>query len=218
MIGWLQGRVAEPWQQANRCGVLLLCQGVGYELLLSPRHWQQLPPSGEELALHVHLSVREDGWVLYGFPDRLERDLFRELVAVSGVGPQMALALLGTLTASDLAGAIVRGDLRTLVRAPGVGRRTAERLSVELRSKLKERFAELLEGPLPDLEVPLPDGASLPLAAGVEEVQLTLEALGYEVLEIHRALRAVAAEGSLGSDDTDAWIRDCLRWLSSSAA
>jgi Holliday junction DNA helicase RuvA len=99
-----------------------------------------------------------------------------------------------------------------------VGRRTAERLSVELRGRLKERFTELLEGPLPDEEAALPDGASLPLAAGVEEVQLTLEALGYEALEIHRALRAVAAAGSPGADDTDAWIRDCLRWLSSPAA
>ena len=217
MIGWLQGQVAEPWQQANRCGLLLLCQGVGYELLITPRHWQQLPPAGSELALHVHLSVREDGWQLYGFPDRQERDLFRELVAVSGVGPQMALALLGCLDAAALVAAVVRGDLRALVRAPGVGRRTAERLSVELRSRLQERFAELLEGPLPDLEA-LPDGAALPAAAGAREVEITLTALGYEGLEIHRALRAVAAEGLAAGDDTEGWIRECLRWLSRSAA
>ena len=217
MIGWLQGQVAEPWQQANRCGLLLLCQGVGYELLITPRHWQQLPPSGSDLALHVHLSVREDGWQLYGFPDRLERDLFRELVAVSGVGPQMALALLGCLDAPALVAAVVRGDLRSLVRAPGVGRRTAERLAVELRSRLQERFAELLEGPLPDPEA-LPDGAALPAAAGAQEVEATLGALGYEALEIHRALRAVAADGLAAGEDTDAWIRECLRWLSRSAA
>lgn len=217
MIGWLQGRVAEPWQQANRCGLLLLCQGVGYELLLTPRHWQQLPPAGSELALHVHLSVREDGWQLYGFPDRLERDLFRELVAVSGVGPQMALALLGCLDAPALVAAVVRGDLRALVRAPGVGRRTAERLSVELRSRLQERFAELLEGPAPDLGE-LPHGDALPGASGAQEVEITLSALGYEGLEIHRALRAVAAEGLATGDDTEAWIRECLRWLSRAAA
>ena len=217
MIGWLQGQVAEPWQQANRCGLLLLCHGVGYELLLTPRHWQQLPPAGSELALHVHLSVREDGWQLYGFPDRLERDLFRELVAVSGVGPQMALALLGCLDAPALVAAVVRGDLRALVRAPGVGRRTAERLAVELRSRLQERFAELLEGPMPSPEK-LPDGAALPAASGAQEVEATLGALGYEALEIHRALRAVAAEGLAAAEDTDTWIRECLRWLSRSAA
>lgn len=217
MIGWLQGQVADPWQQGNRCGLLLLCQGVGYELLLTPRHFQQLPPRGSELAVHVHLSVREDGWQLYGFPDRQERDLFRELVAVSGVGPQMALALLGCLDAAALVAAVVRGDLRSLVRAPGVGRRTAERLSVELRSRLQERFAELLEGPVPSLE-DLPDAAALPAAEGAQEVEITLSALGYEGLEIHRALRAVAAEGLAAGGDTDTWIRECLRWLSRTAA
>ena len=207
MIGWLQGKVADPWQQANRCGLLLLCQGVGYELLLTSRHWQRLPPIGSDLTLYVHLSVREDGWQLYGFPDRQERELFRELVAVSGVGPQMALALLGCHDAAALVSAVVRGDLRSLVRAPGVGRRTAERLSVELRSRLQERFADLLEGSLPGPEE-LPDGTALPAADGAQEVEITLSALGYEGLEIHRALRAVAAEGLATGDDTDAWIRE----------
>ena len=217
MIGWLQGRIAEPWQQANRCGVLLICQGVGYELQLTLRHWQRLPPAGSELQLHVHLNVREDGWVLFGFPDRGERELFRELVAVSGVGPQLALALLGNLSAPDLVAAVVRGDLRALMAAPGVGRRTAERLSVELRARLQERFAALLEGPLPADEE-LPQGAALPTDEGAQEVRLTLSALGYEELEIQRALRAVAAAGSPPGDDTEAWIRDCLRWLSQAAA
>jgi Holliday junction DNA helicase RuvA len=217
MIGWLQGRVADPWQQANRCGLLLLCQGVGYELLLTPRHWQRLPPSGSELSLYVHLSVREDGWQLYGFPDRPERDLFRELVGVSGVGPQMALALLGCHDAPTLVSAVVRGDLRALVQAPGVGRRTAERLAVELRGRLQERFVDLLEGPPPGLEE-LPDGTAMPAAEGAREVENTLSALGYEGLEIHRALRAVAAEGLAVGEDTDGWIRECLRWLSRTAA
>jgi len=217
MIGWLQGRVAEAWQQGHRCGLLLLCQGVGYELLITPRHLRLLPAQGEELAVSVHLSVRDDGWVLYGFPDRLERDLFRELVAVSGVGPQMGLGLLGSLGPSELVQAIVVADLRRLVQAPGVGRRTAERLSVELRERLQLRFAALLPGgaaPLEDLD----RLDALPAAAGREEVQLTLSALGYELLEIQRALRAVAAEGRADAEDTEAWIRECLRWLSRGAA
>ncbi|MFM7313331.1 MAG: Holliday junction branch migration protein RuvA [Cyanobium sp.] len=217
MIGWLQGRVAEPWQQPNRCGVLLVCQGVGYELQLTPRHWQRLPETGGELAVHVHLIVREDGWVLYGFPDRQERELFRELVAVSGVGPQMGMALLGSLSAPELVAAVVRGDLRALTRAPGVGRRTAERLAVELRTRLTERFADLLEGHHPGPEA-LPDGSALPSARGAEEVRITLVALGYEEMEIQRALRAVAAEGLPADADADAWIRECLRWLSRPAA
>ena len=217
MIGWLQGQLAEPWQQANRCGALLICQGVGYELQFSPRHWRALPQVGAELALHVHHSIREDGWTLYGFPLRHERDLFRELVAVSGVGPQMALGLLGIMTAEVLVRAIVQADLRRLAEAPGVGKRTAERLSVELRSRLQERFCSLVE--LPQSFDDLLDGAvNLPQGAGRDDVQITLGALGYEPLEIQRALRAVAAQGLTAAADGDEWIGECLRWLSRSAA
>ena len=217
MIGWLQGQLAEPWQQANRYGALLICQGVGYELQFSPRHWRQLPPVGVELALHIHHSIREDGWSLYGFPLRHERDLFRELVAVSGVGPQMALGLLGTMTPEELVRAIIQADLRRLAEAPGVGKRTAERLSVELRSRLKDRFCALVAMPesFDDL---LDADTSLPEGAGRDDVQITLGALGYEPLEIHRALRAVAAQGLTAADQGDDWIRECLRWLSRAAA
>ncbi|MFY8148188.1 MAG: Holliday junction branch migration protein RuvA [Prochlorococcaceae cyanobacterium] len=230
MIGWLQGQVSDPWQQGPRCGLLLVCQGVGYEVQLSQRHWQQLPAAGASLALHIHQAIREDGWTLYGFPERLERDLFRELVAVSGVGPQMALGLFAAHSAGELARAIVQADLRSLSRAPGVGKRTAERLAVELRSRLQERFAVLLEGlPVaweetgPTRGEPAADTAAV-LAEGRAEVEQTLEALGYEGLEIHRALRAVTASGALeedlaaGRSGADALLAACLRWLSRPAA
>jgi len=220
MIGWLQGQIAEPWQQANRCGVLLVCQGVGYEVQLSLRHWKDLPPQGSDLTLHVHHSVRDDGWTLFGFAARHERDLFRELVAVSGIGPQMALALLGTHATDQLVRAIVHGDLRSLTQAPGVGKRTAERLSVELRQRLQERFRGVVDTlPLDDLDLAGGDGSGTPPGGDCrEEVQITLAALGYEPLEIHRALRAVAAQGLGAGADADDWIRDCLRWLSRPAA
>ena len=217
MIGWLEGRLAEPWQQANRCGALLICQGVGYEVQFTLRQWQRLPEPGSDLGLHVHHSIRDDGWTLYGFLTRQERDLFRELVAVSGVGPQMALGLLGALEVPDLVRAIVHGDLRSLCLAPGVGKRTAERLSVELRRRLQERYAGLVD-PLDDEESPgeaTPGGPSAPCR---EEVQMTLVALGYEPLEIHRALRAVAAAGVDASATADDWIRESLRWLSRAVA
>ncbi len=210
MIGWLQGTLADPWQQDKRCGLLLLVQGVGYELLVSQRQWQALPPAGQPLALHVHTQVREDAWTLYGFAERHERDLFRELVGVSGVGPQMALGLLGAMAGDELVRAIVQADLRRLTQAPGVGKRTAERLAVELRTRLQQRFLGQLEaGRESDLEL-----APLELDRdALDEVQLTLSALGYEALEIQRALRAAAATGLGGDADADAWIRSCLQWL-----
>jgi Holliday junction DNA helicase RuvA len=217
MIGWLQGRIGEPWREGNRCGVLLLCQGVGYEVQLNPRLWHRLPPQGGELTLHVHQSVRDDGWTLYGFDGRQERDLFRELVSVSGVGPQMALALLGTMESDELVRAIVQTDLRRLSQAPGVGKRTAERLSVELRLRLQARYADLVALALADPGEEVTSAGPIPEGDSREEICATLEALGYGTLEIHRALRAAA--GEVGADASpEEWIRACLLWLSRSAA
>jgi Holliday junction DNA helicase RuvA len=222
MIGWLQGELAEPWQQEKRQGLLLICQGVGYEVQVSHRQWQRLPDSGSRLSLWIHHAIRDDGWTLYGFEERRERDLFRELVAVSGVGPQMALGLLGCMGAPELVQAIVRADLRSLVQAPGVGRRTAERLAVELRSRLEQRW---LDGPPPLAGI---DGSTSSRGAAgagralppesLDEVQLTLTALGYEPLEIRRALECAALQGLGGAADAEVWIRACLQWLGQQAA
>jgi Holliday junction DNA helicase RuvA len=219
MIGWLQGQLADRWQQASRCGLMLVCGGVGYEVQMPRRQWDRLGEEGSALSLHIHQVIREDAWTLYGFASRAERDLFRELVAVSGVGPQMALGLLGQLSCEELVRAIVQADLRLLTQAPGVGKRTAERLAVELRTRLQERF-----GSSADPE----DTADLSLTANGEtqalpnavrdEVSLTLTALGYEALEINRALRAVAALQSPEIEAADDWLRECLRWLSRSQA
>jgi len=215
MIGWLQGQLTNPWQQDKRYSLMLVCQGVGYEVQVSQRQWQQLPKEGSDIGLHIHLAIRDDAWILYGFGERHERDLFRELVSVSGVGPQMGLGLLGVMDPSELVQAIVQTDLRRLCQAQGVGKRTAERLAVELRTKLQQRFLGQLEShDDPDL---LGSPPLLP-AAGREEVQLTLAALGYEALEIHRALRAAAAGGLGESAGAKDWIRECLRWLSRQVA
>jgi len=220
MIGWLQGQLADRWQQASRHGVLLVVAGVGYELLLAKRHWERLPAGSPELTLHVHQVIREDSWTLYGFDSRANRDLFRELVAVSGVGPQMALGLLGQLSAEELVRAIVQADLRLLCQAPGVGKRTAERLSVELRTRLQERFGASLALSAAELEAEalafggVGEGGDAGLDGVRDELQLTLTALGYEPLEINRALRAVAQLGQAPAGDGEAWLRESLRWLS----
>jgi Holliday junction DNA helicase RuvA len=214
MIGWLQGDIADPWQHDRRCGFLLLCRGVGYEVQVSQREWRRLPPPGSPLALHIHQSIREDAWTLYGFTARQERDLFRDLVAVSGVGPQMALGLLGALELEELVQAIVQPDLRRLCQAPGVGKRTAERLAVELRVRLQERYLGVVETAAeadPEQLRGLAD-------ASRDDICGTLVSLGFADLEIHRALRAVASEGLTAEASTEDWIRDCLRWLSRPAA
>jgi Holliday junction DNA helicase RuvA len=226
MIGWLQGQVLELWQQSNRCGVVLAVCGVGYEVQLTRRQFAALPPRGASLELHIHQAIREDGWLLFGFAARQERDLFRELIAVNGVGPQAALALLGELEPQALVVAIIHADLRLLARAQGVGKRTAERLAVELRERLQQRFSAWCEGLSGGVGEPASDPASeagLPCGSARDDVNLTLTALGYEPLEIQRAVRAVAALGGQAGaeplgEDPEAWIRGCLRWLSRDAA
>ncbi|MFN9630820.1 MAG: Holliday junction branch migration protein RuvA [Cyanobacteriota bacterium] len=218
MIGWLQGQVQDPWQQAARCGLLLICQGVGYEVQVSQRLWGRLPPPGSPLTLHVHQTIRDDGWTLFGFEQRPERDLFRELIAVSGVGPQMGMGLLGAMDPDTLVTAIVDGDGRRLSQAPGVGKRTAERLCLELRQKLLDRFGGVLAG----AALASPDGdpgrSVLEDPAKHEEIQGALLAMGYDQREILAALRAVAAQGLDPRADSEHWLGDCLRWLSRSAA
>ena len=214
MIGWMRGQLIECWTLGNRNGVLLDCSGIGYEIHLAARQLSNLKLE-EELTLWIHQSQREDGSSLYGFLHRQERDLFRLLIGVNGVGPQAGLALLQECGAKQLVDAISNGDLRTLSRAQGVGKRTAERLAVELRTAIAA-FAGL--DPEPSLVEGIP---AEQMPATGEEVEATLLMLGYDELEIRRAIRAIA-EGSSGpppsGQDQDGWLRSCLQWLSRESA
>jgi len=220
MIGWLHGQLRDSWQQANRCGVLLEVHGIGYEVQLSRRQFAALPAMGQGLSLHIQHSIREDAWTLFGFAERCERDLFRDLVAVSGVGPQVALGLLGQLEPQQLVRAIIHADLRLLSQAPGVGKRTAERLAVELRVKLQQRYGDWASTSGAGEPDPFTGETVIALAPeGRDELQLTLAALGYEPLEIQRALRAVAHQLDASAQvDTDTWIRVALQWLARDSA
>ena len=129
----------------------------------------------------------------------------------------MALGLLGQLSCEELVRAIVQGDLRQLCQAPGVGKRTAERLSVELRTRLQQRYGESLQLSQSD-DLQVSDSGEGPAAGVREEVQLTLSALGYEALEINRALRAISPQGPELGEDGDAWLRESLRYLSRDVA
>jgi Holliday junction DNA helicase RuvA len=132
MIGLLRGEV----MTRRPDHVVLLCGGVGYRTAVSAETLRHVPAVGQETILHTHLLVRDDALALYGFHCEEERDLFLMLLAVQAIGPKVALAILSVGPARELVGAIAAGDARRFQAAPGVGKRTAERLIVELREKV----------------------------------------------------------------------------------
>ena len=183
MIGSLRGvlrRRAPPW-------LLIEVQGVGYELEAPLSTFYDLPALGAEVELHTHLVVREDAHLLYGFARLGERDSFRELMRVRGIGARLALAMLSTLRPDELARCIESGDVQALARVPGIGKKTAERLILEL----KGRLAGAGEGSgQPGLSVGAA-GAGSP----EQDACTALIALGYKPQEADRLVRAVAAPG-----------------------
>ena len=134
MIGRLAGQLAEK----NPPQILIDCHGVGYEVWVPMSTFYNLPALGEKLVLLTHFVVREDAQLLYGFGSEAERAAFRELIKISGIGPRMALAVLSGMGVADLAQAITAQDAARLVKVPGIGKKTAERLLLELKGKLAD--------------------------------------------------------------------------------
>ena len=184
MIGQLRGTLLE-----KRPPVLLLdVNGVGYEVEAPMTVFYDLPDTGEPLTLHTHFVVREDAQLLYGFADRYERELFRALIKVNGVGPKMALAILSGIEADRLAQCIHDQDTTSLVKVPGIGKKTAERLVIEMR----DRLDKIDGGPtsLPgQVSLAQPDDARSDAIAA-------LEALGYRNKDAAAAVGKVAEEGA----------------------
>jgi Holliday junction DNA helicase RuvA len=176
LIGRLSGRLAakSPPQ------VLLDVNGVGYELDVPMSTFYNLPALGEPAQLLTHLVVREDAQLLYGFLTEAERATFRELVKISGVGPRTALAILSGLSVAELGAAVSRQDGARLVKVPGIGKKTAERLLLELRGKL-------------GADLPLPAGATA-LSDAQADITQALQALGYNEREAQAAIKALPAD------------------------
>ena len=177
MIGKLTGTLLEK----NPPQILIDCHGVGYEVGVPMSTFYNLPNVGEAVALLTHFVVREDAQILYGFATATEREAFRQLIKVTGVGPRMALGLLSGLTVAELAHAVTAQEVARLVKVPGVGKKTAERLLLELKGKLG---ADL--GPLPAGAVAASDTHS--------DIQQALLALGYNDKEAAAALKALPPE------------------------
>jgi len=206
MISYLKGTVADIAKGSNRVILTLEVNQIGYEIQILPRVTGQLPASGEVAQIFTHQQVKEDQIVLYGFGSAAERDLFRQLTSVSGVGAQLAIALLDTLGLQDLVQAIVGGNTRILAKTPGVGTKTAERLALELKSKLSEWRQQA--------------GLTASVAAGVppaiqEEVEMILLAMGYTGAEVLQALQTLSQDSTLSAKgDADDWIREAIAYLS----
>ncbi len=190
MIGRLRGEIV-----VKRPPHLLVdVGGVGYELEAPMSTFYDLPAVGAAVLLHTHLVIREDAHVLYAFAREAERALFRSLLRVSGVGPKMALAILSGMNADEFARCVQRDDAAALSRLPGIGKKTAERLIIEMRDRLARPDAA-------DYGVAVRSqtaGGGAPSA--LEDAVSALIALGYKAPEASRMVRAVAAEG-LASED-----------------
>jgi Holliday junction DNA helicase RuvA len=161
--------------------------GVAYELSIPLGVYEKLPRIGEAVALHTHLVVKEDGWLLFGFSTTFERRVFQRVLNAKGVGPSLALGLLSTLTADRLVRAIREKDIPTLQSVPRVGRKKAEQLILDLADKLD------------DLQVSVGGGGPRPEGAGAEDAIRALVSLGYSAPDAERAVRTALDESTKGT-------------------
>ena len=196
MIGRLRGTLVRKEPPA----LLVEAGGVGYELEAPMTTFYDLPAAGEPVTLYTHLVVREDAHLLYGFSRESQRRQFRALLKVNGVGPRVALAVLSGLSEAELATCIAREDVARLTQIPGIGRKTAERLIVELRDKMAA------EPPLASAPTSTPAPAD-PIGEAVS----ALVALGYKPNEASRVVRAVPNTGL----STEEIIRQALKAMAS---
>jgi Holliday junction DNA helicase RuvA len=171
--------------------------GVGYELQVPMTTLFQLPAVGETVSLMTHFVVREDAQLLYGFIDEHDRTLFRSLIRVNGVGPKLALTILSGMDATSFAHAVQRGDLASLVALPGVGKKTAERLLVEMRDQLGDWLAQLGQ----DAAVAPVARPAASAASRIADAESALVALGYKPTEASRMIAKVADDDETDSEE-----------------
>ena len=198
MITFLSGKIVEtlPTQ------VVVEVNGVGYEVLIPLSSYDKLPAPGNEVHLLTHLAIREDAHILYGFMSAAERDLFRLLVnTVTGIGPKIALNILSGMSVPAFRGAVANGDIKALAKISGLGKKTAERIVVELRDRIGAAGA---------WEASSAQRALSPADQRLNDAVLALIALGYKQVEAHDSVRA--AQASLGPQaGVEELVRACLK-------
>lgn len=193
MIGRLKGQLLEQHPPL----LLLDVQGVGYEVQAPMTTFYQLPGAGETVTLYTHLAVSETAHQLYGFASRSDRDLFRTLIKVNGVGPKMAIAILSGMEAADVARCVQEDNLAALVKVPGVGKKTAERLMIELRDKLAQ-----WQRPSGGAPTEVPVGMFTEELSAGDEAESALVALGYKPAEAARMVAAARKDAPDSSAQT----------------
>ena len=195
MIAHLRGKLLT--KHPNQA--IIETAGVGYEVTITVSTYSELPVLGNEVALHIHTHVREDVLALYGFLRPAEKRLFEKLIGVSGIGPKLAITILSGMPADDMASAIRGNDIARLTKIPGIGKKTAERMVLELRDKLPT--------------VGAPEMPAIPTLSAVEEDVLSaLTNLGYQRAAAEKAVLSVTKNGKAGS--FDAMFRETLSVLS----
>jgi len=196
MIAWLKGELLE-----KRPPILLVnVNGIGYEIEVPVSALADLPNVSESVSLFIHMVVREDAQLLFGFSNKQQRDLFRSLIKVNGVGPKVALAVLSTLSASELMSAMTNDDISELCKVPGIGKKTAQRLVVEMKDRLEKEFGDLANQTA---------SSGTPVQNDQQDAIAALIALGYKAGEAGRVVKALPAD--LTGEEI---IRQALRALS----
>ncbi len=197
MIALLTGRIAHK----SPDHIILDVQGVGYRVHIPFSTYYELPEEGGTASLHIHTSVREDAILLYGFRTMLEKTFFQLLIAVSGVGPKLARDILSNIHPGPLAQALVQGDLGKLSTIPGIGKKTAERLVLELKDKV---------GKLDLSSLPAAEAREIPADDVAEDVISALINLGYKEQQVRKALAGLDAGGGVS---VEGLLKQALRIL-----
>jgi len=181
--------------------------GVGMNVFISGSTMDRMPGIGEAVKLYTYTSVKEDSFTLYGFLSRDELSLFKMLISVNGIGPKGGLSILSVMTPDDLRFAIMAGDAGTISKAPGVGKKTAERITLELRDKIKATEDDMLRS---SSAVTL-DDLTGEASSARDEAVAALVALGYNSSDAMKAVRKVLAENDSASDDTEMLLKLALK-------
>ena len=197
MYAFIEGEVCEKLNGT----LVLLASGVGWQLNCSNNTLQAAPPLGEKMRCYTYLSVREDAMELFGFATREEKEMFLQLTSVSGIGPKTALGVLGAMPLRDLNLAILLGDVNALSRAPGIGKKTAQRIALELKDKISQADVS-------SADVPLQNTAASTLSPdAVTEAIEAMIALGYSSTEARNAISQIKDQ----TDKPEELIRLALR-------